>query len=99
MLFCNSISKMLQGKETFLHFIKGLINNWVINHENALKEPNGEICPNPKAAPAIVPISNVQNEIKTLKKNPETTKNGIHLHSASKASLTEKDDCAYAREG
>ena len=32
MLFCNSISKMPQGKETILHFIKGLINNWVINH-------------------------------------------------------------------
>ena len=46
-----------------------LRNSWVVNHENARNGPKGEICPNPKAAPAIVPISSVQNEIKTLNKN------------------------------
>jgi hypothetical protein len=60
---------------------------------------NLDICPSPSAAPATVP-NNIENiEIRTLKRNPEVNKKGIHLIRASNALIILNWPAAWLAKG
>ena len=61
------------------------LNNCVMNQLERRMMANLDICPSPSAAPASVPNNIANTEIKTLNRNPEVNKKGIHFNSASNA--------------